>query len=219
MISEEIRSAYQILLIESYSMKILIIGGGGTIGKSLVNHFQPEHEVLVAGRKSGQFQADIADTASIEALFAKTGTVDAIICAAGEARWDWFDNLSEDDFYIGIRSKLMGQVNLARIGKKYLSENGSITLTTGILADDPVVKTSSAAMVNGALHSFVQATALEFTTGQRLNVVSTGMVADAYEKYKSYFPGHIPIPMDKVALMYERSVLGRDHGKVIRLYQ
>ncbi|MEO0473904.1 MAG: short chain dehydrogenase, partial [Bacteroidota bacterium] len=185
-------------------MKLLIIGGSGTIGNCLVKYFQTDHEVLVAGRKSAPFQVDIANTASIEALFTQTGRVDAIICAAGEARWDWFNKLSEEDYYVGIRSKMMGQVNLVRIGRQHLTENGSITLTTGILADDPVVKTASAAMVNGAIHSFVQAAALEFTPGQRLNVVSTGMVADAYEKYKSYFPGHIPIPMEKVALMYER---------------
>ena len=73
--------------------------------------------------------------------------VDSIICVAGEAKWSDFTELTEEDYYIGIRSKLMGQVNLVRIGKDFLNPSGSFTLTTGILADDPVVKTSSAAMV------------------------------------------------------------------------
>jgi len=113
----------------------------------------------------------------------------------------------------------MGQVNLVRIGRHYLNENGSITLSTGILADDPVVKTTSAAMVNGGIHSFVQAVALETRSDIRVNVVSLGMVEDAYEKYKSYFPGHNPVPTNKVINAYVRSVHGRDNGQVIRDYQ
>ena len=73
-------------------------------------------------------------------------------------------------------------------------------------------------MVNGAIHSFVQAVALEMENGIRVNVVSSGMVQDAYEKYRGYFPGHNPIPMNKVVNGYVRSVQGKDHGKVIRIY-
>ena len=128
-------------------------------------------------------------------------------------------DLTEDDYYIGLKSKLMGQVNLVRIGQHYLNKNGSITLSTGILADDPVVKTASAAMVNGGIHSFAQAAALELEDGHRLNVVSLGMVEDAFEKYKDYFPGHNPVPMQKVINAYIRSVKGKPNGTIIRYYE
>ena len=199
-------------------MKILVIGGTGTIGKKIVSHYQQQHDVISAGFSQGDFQIDLKDSASIEKLFQLTGKLDAIVCAAGEAKWDTFANLSEEDYYIGLRSKLMGQVNVVRLGLDVLNAGGSITLTTGILADDPVVKTSSAAMVNGALHSFVKAASLEINDGKRVNVVSTGVVMDAYEKYQSYFPGHPPIAMDRVVMAYVRSVEGRDHGSVIRVY-
>ena len=200
-------------------MKILVIGGTGTIGKKIVSHFSTNNDVIVAGRTSPAYQVDIGDTESIQKLFEKVGRLDAIICAAGEARWAEFDALSEEDYYIGIKSKLMGQVNIVRIGRNYLNSGGSITLTTGILADDPVVQTTSAAMVNGGIHSFVQAVALEIENGIRVNVVSPGVVEDAYIKYKSYFPGHIPIPMDKMMLGYVRSVEGKGNGQVIRIYE
>lgn len=200
-------------------MKILIIGGNGTIGKTLTSHFEEQNEVMVAGRTTGDFTVDIAKSSSIEKLFAKIGKVDAIICAAGEAKWDNFNDLSEEDYYIGFKSKLMGQVNLVRIGQNFLNSKGSITLTTGVLADDPVIKTASAAMVNGAIHSFVKAVALEIESGTRVNVVSAGMVEDAYEKYRDYFPGHNPVPMRKVVNGYVRSVLGKDHGQIIRIYE
>ncbi len=200
-------------------MRILIIGGNGTIGSKVRDYFAAEHEVVVAARTNGDVNVDIADSASIQALFDKTGKFDAIICAAGEAKWAPFDDLTEEDYYIGLRSKLMGQVNLVRIGRKHLNPNGSITLSTGILADDPVIKTTSAAMVNGGIHSFVQAVALELENGIRVNVVSLGVVQDAYEKYKGYFPGHNPVSMTKVVNAYARSVQGKTNGQIIRFYE
>lgn len=199
-------------------MKILIIGGHGTIGKVVAAHFANNQEVLIGGRTQGDVQVDIANSDSIKAMFGTTGKLDAIVCIAGEAKWANFNDLSEEDYYIGLRSKLMGQVNLVRIGQHYLNDGGSITLSTGILADDPVVKTTSAAMVNGAIHSFVQAVALEIENGIRVNVVSLGMVQDAYEKYKDYFPGHPPIPMNRVTDAYVRSIMGKRSGEVIRIY-
>lgn len=200
-------------------MKIAIIGGNGTIGKHVSSKFKEKHEIIIAGRNTGNVNVDIADSKSIEAMFESIGNVDAILCIAGEAKWDTFDSLTEDDFYIGLRSKLMGQVNLVRIGQRYLNDGGSFTLTTGILADNPVVMTTSAAMVNGGIHSFVRAAALELKNGQRINVVSSGLVEDAVDKYQDYFPGHNPIPMNKVVNGYVRSVEGKGNGEIIRIYE
>ncbi len=113
----------------------------------------------------------------------------------------------------------MGQVFLVRIGNDYLAPEGSFTLTTGVLADDPVVLTTSAAMVNGAIHSFVLAAALEMENRQRINAVCAGLVEDSAEKYRDYFPGHNPVPMRKVVNGYVRSVLGNDNGNIIRIYE
>ncbi|MBF0377334.1 MAG: short chain dehydrogenase [Desulfamplus sp.] len=199
-------------------MKILIIGGNGTIGKKVSSHFSKKHQVVIAGRRSGDVNVDITDSSSIKAMFEAVGNVDAVVSIAGEAKWAKFDEMAEQDFYVGIKSKLMGQVNLVRIGKDYINAGGSFTLTTGILADDPVVLTTSAAMVNGGIHSFVKAVALELQNGIRINVVSSGVVEDAAEKYESYFPGHNPIPMKKVINGYVKSVEGRINGKIIRMY-
>lgn len=198
-------------------MKILIIGGSGTIGRKVTKRFSEKHEVVVAGRTSGDVTVDIASSESIEKMLQEVGKVDAIINIAGDAKWDKFDKLSEEDFYIGIKSKMMGQVNLVRLGRKYLNPGGSITLTTGILADEPVEMTTSAAMVNGAVQSFVKAVALELTGGLRVNVVSADLVEDAYEKYKDYFPGTTPVSMRKVVDGYVKCVEGKINGEVIRL--
>ena len=199
-------------------MRILIVGGRGTIGKVVTDYFSRKNEVLIAGRNSGDVTVDIADANSIEKMFKSIGKLDAIIVIAGEAKWAPFDEMTEADFHIGLNSKLMGQVNLVRIGKNYLNSKGSITLTTGILADDPVVMTSSAAMVNGAIHSFVKAVQLEMENGIRVNVVSPGLVEDAVEKYRDYFPGHNAVSMKKALSGYIKSVEGKISGEVVRLY-
>jgi NAD(P)-dependent dehydrogenase (short-subunit alcohol dehydrogenase family) len=199
-------------------MKIVIIGGKGTIGKKVSDHFSKKHDVVIAGRNSGDVNVDIAESQSIKTMFSALGNVDAVVCIAGEAKWASFDELTEDDFHIGLRSKLMGQVNLVRIGQDYVNPGGSFTLTTGILADHPVEFTASAAMVNGGLHSFVKAVCLELKNGIRINVVSSGLVEDAVAKYEAYFPGHNPIPMKKVVNGYVKSVEGKATGEIIRMY-
>lgn len=199
-------------------MKILVVGGTGTIGKPVCQHLSRKHEVLIAGRKEGDILVDLSDSSSLHKMFSKTGKLDAIVSIAGEAKWAPFQDLTEEDYYVGLKSKLMGQVNLVRTGLSSLNPGGSITLSTGILADDPVPNTASAAMVNGGIHSFVKAAALEMVNGVRLNAVSLGLVEDAYEKYKDFFPGHNPVPMNKAINAYVRSIEGKDQGKIIRDY-
>ncbi|MBT8278779.1 MAG: short chain dehydrogenase [Bacteroidia bacterium] len=197
--------------------KILIIGGNGTIGKKVAQRLSEKHEVLIAGRNSGDVTVDFSNAKSIKKMFESTGKLDAIVAIAGDAKWDKFENLTEEDFYIGIKSKLMGQVNVVRIGKDYLNEDGSFTLSTGILADEPVDMTTSAAMVNGAIHSFVKAVALELKNGLRINAVCSDLVEDSFEKYKDYFPGNTPVPMQKIVDGYVKSVDGKLNSQIIRI--
>jgi NAD(P)-dependent dehydrogenase (short-subunit alcohol dehydrogenase family) len=199
-------------------MKILIIGGNGTIGKKVCAHFSKHHEVIVGARQSGDVTVDMADSRSVKSMFETIGKVDAVVCIAGDAKWAEFASMTEEDFYIGLKSKLMGQVNMVRIGKDFLNPGGSFTLSTGILADHPVALTTSAAMVNGGIHSFVKAVSLELKNDIRINVVSSGLVEDAVDKYEAYFPGHNPIPMNKVVNGYVKSVLGSGNGEIIRMY-
>jgi len=72
-----------------------------------------------------------------------------------------FADLTDADYELGLRSKLMGQVTLARIAKDHLHDGGSITLTTGMLAMHPMPGSASVSMVNAGLEGFVRAAALE----------------------------------------------------------
>ena len=200
-------------------MKILIIGANGTIGKKVTELLEQSHDVVRAGRSSGDVRVDIADSSSIQNMYDTVTNLDAVICIAGEAKWDAFDKLSEEDFYIGLRSKLMGQVNLVRLGKDKLNAGGSFTLSTGILADRSTLYTTSASMVNGGIHSFVRAAALELPNDLRINALSATLVEDSVDKYASYFPDFPVVPMDTVANGYKQLLEGSENGHVLTIYK
>ena len=200
-------------------MRILVVGGNsGTIGKTVATRLREKHEVITAGRNSGDLIADINYAESIKEMYNQVGKFDAVVSCAGAAKWAPFDEMIEDDFYVGIKSKLMGQVNLVRIGKDFVNPGGSFTLTTGILADDPVFGATNSAMVNNAIHGFVLAVSQELKNGIRLNAVAPGLVEKSAEKLSNAFPGHIPVSMDRVAAGYVRSVEGLRTGEIIRIY-
>ena len=200
-------------------MKILIVGGNGTIGKKVSSFLSKENEIITAGRNSGDIRIDLSDSNSIKNLFIKNNNFNAVISIAGEAVWAPFDDLTEEDYYKGIKNKMMGQVNLVKIGRKYINHGGSFTLTTGILADNPVKMTTSAALVNGGIHSFVKAASLEMENNIRVNVISPGLVEDSAEKYKDYFPGYEIVKMKDLAELYAKVIQGEQNGEVIRIYR
>ncbi len=208
---------YNKFVLNFNSMKIVIIGASGTLGKKITEALHKEHEVIKVGSKSGDLQVDIRSSSSIEELFRKTGKFDALISAAGAGYFGPFNTMTEKEFKIGIDSKLMGQVNLVLIGQHYINAKGSFTLTSGILSDDPVRGSANLAAVNGAINSFVLAAAYELENGVRINSISPGVVEDS-PHYFSSFPGHIPVAMDKVVAAYIKSVLGIVSGQVIKVY-
>jgi NAD(P)-dependent dehydrogenase (short-subunit alcohol dehydrogenase family) len=199
-------------------MKILLIGASGTIGRRIFEKLSNKHEVVRASREGEDLKVDITSPVSIENMYKSIEKVDAVICAAGPAKFGVFAELSEDDFYIGIRGKMMGQINLVRTGKDYLNEGGSFTLTTGILAEEPVVGSTALALVNGAVNSFAIAAAMELPRSQRINVVCPTVVEDSSDNYEDFFPGYPPASMDRVVAAYVRSVEGRETGRILKVY-
>lgn len=199
-------------------MKILLIGASGTIGKRIYNTLSKKHEIVSGSRSGADVEVDITSALSIEDMFHAVTDVDAVICAAGPAKFAPLAEMTEEDVYVGIHGKMMGQVNLVRIGQKYLNDGGSFTLTTGILGEDPIVGSAAVSLVNGAVNSFALAAAQELPRGQRINVVCPTVVEDSAEMYGDFFAGYDPAPMERVVNGYVRSVMGKITGRVIRIY-
>jgi NAD(P)-dependent dehydrogenase (short-subunit alcohol dehydrogenase family) len=194
-------------------MKIIIIGATGTIGKHAVKALEKDNEIIKVGSKSGDFQVDITNTESIKNLFEKVGAFDALVSATGSGHFGPLSKMTDAEFRIGLNSKLMGQINLVLIGQHYINPKGSFTLTSGSLAHDPIVLGSSLSTINGALDSFVKAAAIELENGVRINAVGPTVVEESPD-YFPFFPGDIPVSMDRVAQAYVKSVIGAQTGQV-----
>ena len=190
-------------------MKILIVGANGTIGKAVATELSQRHEIVTAGRSSGTFQVDTADPKSVRELFSAVAKLDAVVCAAGNVHFGPLEAMTAEQFDIGLRDKLMGQVNLVLAGREFVNPGGSFTLIAGTLSQDPIRFGASASMVNGALESFVRAAAI--------NAVSPSVIEESMDAYGAYFRGFEPVPAKRVALAFSRSVEGLQTGQIYRV--
>lgn len=196
-------------------MKIIVVGASGTIGKEVAKKLKENHYVICASR-TGEVKVDISSIDSIKNMYEQTGNFDAVVSCAGHAHFGEFDKMQEEDFYKGIKSKLMGQVNLVMIGKDFINPNGVFTLSTGLLSDKPHKGALGISIVNGALNSFVKAASIELGKGVRINAVSPGLVT---ESRKSLFPGFELISIDNVVNGYLQSINGNSTGKIFEISQ
>lgn len=195
-------------------MKIIIVGGTGTIGKAVVKELGKRHTIIVAGHSRGDVQVDITETKSIESMYKSVGEFDAVVSTVGKVHFGPMLEMSAADYAVGLNDKLMGQVNLVLIGLRHINERGSFTLTSGILSVDPVPFSISAAMVDAAIDSFAISAAIEMPRGIRINSVSPTLLSESVDAYGEYFHGYKPVPAAEVALAYSKSVEGAQTGKV-----
>lgn len=194
-------------------MRVIVIGGTGTIGKAVVEALADRHEVVRAGRRSGDLQVDITSRESIERFFADAGPFDALVSAAGDARFGPLDSLTEEDFAFSLASKLMGQVNLVRTGLAHVRDGGSFTLTSGLLARYPVKGSGAITLVNAGLEGFARVAALEAPRGARVNVVSPTWVSETLVAMGRDGSGGLPAAT--VARAYVESIEGTRNGEIL----
>lgn len=195
--------------------RVIVFGGGGHVGTSARRALEPDHEIISVGRRTTP-RVDATDPASVEAVFAAVGTVDAIVVCLGDVPFKPLGDLGRDDYLAAFRGKVLPQLDIVRLGLPHLRDGGSITLTTGILAREPVATGAAAALANGALESYVVAAATELPRGIRLNAVSPTVLATAPEYFAS-FPGFPPVSAELVGAAFKKSVDGVQTGRVYRL--
>jgi NAD(P)-dependent dehydrogenase (short-subunit alcohol dehydrogenase family) len=198
-------------------MKIIIVGGTGTVGQAVAKELAARHTLITVGHAKGDAQVDISNLQSIEKMYQTIGKFDALIATTGSVHFGALTEMTAEQYQIGLQSKLMGQVNLVLAGLKMINDNGSFTLTSGVLSEDPIPLGSSAAMVNGALNAFVKAAAIEMPRGIRINAVSPTVLTESMGKYAEYFRGFESVPAARVALAYSKSVEGAQTGQIYRV--
>ncbi len=193
--------------------KAVVIGATGTIGKAVSQQLTEKGYDVVATSRTSTPSIDIENKESIDNFFADKKNVEAIICAAGDASFGAFSNLTDEQVNIGLNSKLMGQVNLCHKALEALKPNGAIILTGGIFAHNPWPETTNIAMVNAALEGFVKALALELTEGRRILVVHPPFVKETAQAM-GMDDSNCPSAMD-VARVYVQGLEGKETGRAV----
>ena len=120
-------------------MKILVIGATGTIGSAVVAALAARKHDVVAASRSGEVRVDIDDAASVRALFEHLRALDAVVCCAGNAAFKPLAALGDEDFALSLR------------------ERGSVTLTSGVLAQQPMAGSVAVSLVNAGIEGFARA--------------------------------------------------------------
>lgn len=204
-------------------MKVLLVGATGIIGRMLYAELKKDEKLsVITVSRTGDtaIHTDISDAEQIKEMYKKAGMVDAVICAAGTCHIGTIDTLTEEQLYIGIKSKMMAQINLVLLGRSYLNANGSFTLTSGFLSDDPIPGGINYAMANGAIENFVLAAAMELRTTARINAVSPGWVTEQYQGLGTgHLPGQLPVEHERITHAYYKSAFGYLTGQVFRVWE
>jgi NAD(P)-dependent dehydrogenase (short-subunit alcohol dehydrogenase family) len=196
------------------AMKIVVIGATGTIGAAVARLLKQRHEVVTVSRSSGDYRADITEKASLVKTLGAIGKVAAIVSTTGSAVFKPLAALADADFEKSLRDKLMGQVNVVRAGAEHILPGGSITLTSGILAQNPMPGSAAISLVNAGLEGFVRAAALELQAAKvRVNIVSPPWVKETLVALK--MDSSAGMPADEVARAYAESVEGNASGRTI----
>lgn len=194
-------------------VRVVVVGATGTIGSAVVRALEKRHEVVAVSHTRAVHRVDLASPASIASLVAALGPYDALVCAAGLAKFAPLTQLTDSDFLLGLRSKLMGQVHLVLQGLSKIRDGGSFTLTSGVLAREPLPGAAAISPVNAGVEAFVAAAALEMPRGIRINAVSPPWVAETLEAMGMDPSGGLPA--DRVARAYVEAVEGSRQGETL----
>ena len=121
--------------------------------------------------------ADMADAASVKALFAGERYVDHLFLPAGELRPGTADVLGSD--VDGLRSmlevRLIGAVHAVRQAGRKMKEGGSITLMSGLYATRPAAGGAMGAAAVAGVEGMTRALALDLAP-IRVNAVAPGLI-------------------------------------------
>ena len=195
--------------------KIVVVGATGRLGRVVVGGLN-DYEVIRAGRSGPDLKIDAFDFESVSDVFASVGPFDGLVSCIGSTPFKTFDELSMEDFATGLSTKCFSQLNLAKAAIPFLSENGSITLTSGIIGDEPILAGSCAAAANGALNMCVSTLAAEYAGKLRINIVSPSIIENSVDYYGMLFDGFEPTSKESIIQAYRRTISAPISGRVLR---
>jgi len=195
---------------------IILIGANGKMGQAALSGLG-KHKIITAGRtaENYDYQVDITSEKSLRKLYEDVGHFDAVVNTVGVCEYADFTEMTETQWMSTIQSKMIGQINIVRVGQEYIADKGSFTLITGILNVKPIPYAIADATTSGAIDTFVKCVAFEMPRGIRINSINPTVLEEAWDVYGEMMPGFHPVPGTLVGKAFERSVDGFITGQVL----
>jgi len=171
---------------------VLIIGGGSGVGLGVARVcLSRGARVVLAGRTPAKLEralaalqvgeraravaADVSREADVVGLFEQAADVEHVVVTAAELAYQPIRDFDVEAARRATDSKLLGALLVAKHAARRLRAGGSVTFTSGVASDRPLVRGAWVAALNGGLNSFVRGAALELAP-IRVNALSPGWV-------------------------------------------
>lgn len=191
--------------------KVLLVGSTGVIGSKVKELLNDSYEIITVNRSSGDYQLDVSDVTEVENMFEKTGKFDVLISTSGYGKWGSLEEHSIQDFHDGLNSKLMGQINLVMLGRKYANESACFVVSSGVLAQHPSVGGLSLGVINAGLEAFVRGASIEMKN-MRVNAVSPSFAKETMELMG--IDSTMGVPALEFAKLFKLAIEGGKTGEI-----
>ncbi|GAB2929031.1 SDR family oxidoreductase [Rhodococcus aerolatus] len=220
--------------------KIVVVGGTSGMGRAVAEAAVADGaEVVVVGRDAARAGAvaaelgatgvacDLTDPASIDALAEQVGPLDHLVLSAATLSYGPFLEMDVDEARAVLDGKFWGYYLAVRALAPQLSEQGSITLFSGVAAVRPDSGTTIVTAVNAAIEGLARSLAIELAP-RRVNAVSPGVVQtpswahlseserqDTFDQLADSLPvGRVGQPADVAHAVLELASNGYTTGEV-----
>ncbi len=172
--------------------RVVVIGGASGIGFAVAALAREMGaRVVIASSQAANVESavariggatggavDLRDEASVSRFFEDLGPFDHLAITAGDWGGTMFAATPELDFVAareGLEVRFWGVLAAVKHGSRAISPNGSITLTSGMLAHRPIKGSALATAVGGAVEHLTRGLAVELAP-LRVNAVCPGLI-------------------------------------------
>ena len=196
--------------------RVVVIGGGSGIGFAVAQLAREiGAEIVIASSRAATVEAavarlsgatgrtvDLRDETAIAGFFAELGAFDHLAITAGDWGGAMFAPTSDIDLAQakdGLTVRFWGALASAKHCCRTIAQDGSITLTSGMLSHRPIKGAPIAAAVGGAVEVLARGLAVDLAP-VRVNAVCPGLILTEHvtqtmpEAQRHAFVDALPIP-------------------------
>jgi NAD(P)-dependent dehydrogenase (short-subunit alcohol dehydrogenase family) len=194
--------------------RVVVIGGSTGVGFAVAEAAKAEGANVIIGSSqpdkvaaavkqlgAGGFVVDVSDEANVAAFFEKVGGFDHLVFTAGDWGMSFFAPVRDLDIaaqQAGLSVRFWGALLAVKYGCRTIAQDGSITLTGGMLAHRPMKGAPVVTAVAGAIEHLTVGLSLDIAP-IRVNAVCLGMIGtdrtmEMPEEMLKMFTDRLPLP-------------------------